>query len=269
MTRRLSAARLAALADQVSERDRQITEAVVALRLVSGRQLERLFFAEVASDASRARLTRRTLARLVRLGVLGRLERRIGGVRAGAAGYIYFDAPAAQRLVAYWQGEGSRRPRAAYEPGRAFVGHRLAISEWYVRLSEAERNHGLELLAFESEPAIPFIGEGRTRSVLRPDAFVRLGVGDAELHSFLEIDLGSEGRVALTRKARAYVTAWRTGAVREVFPRVVWITENERRVELLTEICAAMPPDSWKLFVVTTPERALDVLAADGLEAIS
>jgi hypothetical protein len=260
--RRLSRARLVELADQVSGRERQVTEAVVALRLVGGRQLERLFFADVASDASRARLARRTLARLVRLGVLGRLERRIGGVRAGASGFVYFDAPAAQRLVAYWQGEGLRRPRAAYEPGRAFVAHRLAISEWFVRLSEAERNGQVELLAFDSEPAIPFTGEGRGRGVLRPDARVRLGVGDVELHSFLEVDCGTEGRVALTRKAGAYVAAWRSGAVGTVFPRVAWITESERRVELLTEVCASMPPASWKLFVITTPERALDTLTS-------
>src|SRR6185437_9641142 len=151
---------------------------------------------------------------------LGRLERRVGGVRAGAAGYVYFDAPAAQRLVAYWRGEGLRRPRAAYEPGRAFVAHRLAISEWFVLLSEAERARRLELLAFETEPAVPFVGAGRQRAVLRPDALVRLGVGEVELHSFLEIDLGSDGRAALTRKARAYLSAWRSGAVPGVFPRV-------------------------------------------------
>lgn len=262
MIRRMSAARLVELADQVSERDRQITEAIVALRLASGSHLERLFFADVVSPDSRARMARRTLARLVHLGVLGRLERRVGGVRAGAAGYVYFDAPTAQRLVAYWQGEGIHRPRAAYEPGRAFVAHRLEISEWYVRLSEAERTGQLELLGFESEPAIPFTGEGRQRTVLRPDALVRLGVGDVELHSFLEIDLGTEGRAPLTRKARAYVAAWRAGAIQGVFPRVTWITTSERRVELLTETCASMPPTSWKLFVVTTPERALDLLAS-------
>jgi hypothetical protein len=256
---RLSGGGLVELADGVSDRERQIIEAVVALRLVSGRQLERLFFAEVVSEASRARLARRTLARLVGLGVLGRLERRVGGVRAGAAGYVYFDAPAAQRLVAYWAGEGLRRPRSAYEPGRAFVAHRLAISEWYVRLTESERDRRLELLDFESEPAVPFVSGG-ARTVLRPDAFVRLGVGEVELHSFLEVDLGSEGRAALTRKAHAYVTAWQAGAVRGVFPRVVWITASERRVAMLTEVCASMPPTSWKLFVVTSPERALELL---------
>ena len=190
------------------------------------------------------------------------MERRVGGVRAGAAGYIYFDAPAAQRLVTYWQGEGMRRPRAAYEPGRAFVRHRLAISESFVRLSEAERAGWLELLSFDSEPTVPFSGAGGTRSVLRPDALVKVGVGDVELHSFLEIDCGNEGRTALTRKAQAYVAAWRSGATGRVFPRVAWITTTERRAEVLTAACGTMPPEAWKLFVVTTFDRALDVLSA-------
>jgi hypothetical protein len=223
--------------------------------------LERLFFAEVQRPSSRARLARRTCARLVERGVLGRLERRIGGVRAGAAGHVYYGAPAGQRLVAYWQGEGLRCPRARYEPTRAFVRHAIAVSDCYVRLVAVEGV--VELLAFESEPTRTFIGPGGGRWVLRPDAFVRLGLGvdgATELHAFLEVDLGSEGRQALARKCRAYVAAWRSGLA-PVFPQVVWITTTERRVELLSEVCASMPAEAWKLFVVTTPECALDVLA--------
>lgn len=259
---RLSAARLVELAGELSGRDRAITETTARLRLVSCKQLEQLFFAEVQRPSSRARLARRTLARLVERGVLGRLERRIGGVRAGAAGYVYFAAPAGQRLVAYWRGQGLRRPRARYEPTRAFVRHAIGVSDCYVRLVAADREGVVELLAFESEPTRTFVGPGGTRSVLRPDAFVRLGLGvdgATELHAFLEIDCGTEGRQALARKCRAYVAAWRSG-IAPVFPQVLWITTTERRAELLSEVCATMPAEAWKLFVVTTPERALEVL---------
>jgi hypothetical protein len=260
---RLSAARLVQLAGELSERDQAITETAARLRLVSLKQLESLHFAEVQRPSSRARLARRTCARLVERGVLGRLERRIGGVRAGAAGYVYFAAPAGQRLVAYWWGEGLRRPRARYEPTRAFVRHAIGVSECYVRLVAASREGTVELLAFESEPARAFVGPGGARSVLRPDAFARLGLGvdgATELHAFLEIDCGTEGRQALARKCRAYVAAWRSGMAAEVFPRVLWIATTERRVELLREVCASMPVEAWKLFVVTTQTRALDVL---------
>jgi hypothetical protein len=259
---RLSAGRLVDLAGELSARERAVIQTVARLRLVSGKQLERLHFAETRSMASRARLARRTCARLVERGVLGRLERRIGGVRAGAAGFVYFAAPAGQRLVAYWRGEGLARPRSRYEPSRAFVRHALGVSECYVRSVAAERESQLELLAFETEPARAFVGPAGIRSVLRPDAFVRLGLSDGatELHVYLEIDCGSEGRQALTRKCRAYIAAWRSGMA-PVFPQVIWITTTERRAELLREVCSSMPAEAWKLFVVTTPEQALDVLA--------
>jgi hypothetical protein len=260
--KRLSAARLVELAGELSERDRAMTETVARLRLVSGKQLEVLFFAEVARPSSRARLTRRACARLAERGALGRLERRVGGVRAGAAGHVYYAAPAGLRLVAYWQGEGLRRPRARYEPTTAFVRHAIGVSDCYVQLVTADREGLVELLAFETEPARVFIGPGGTRSVLRPDAFVRLGLGvdgATELHAFLELDLGSEGRQVLARKCRAYVAAWRSG-IAPVFPKILWITTTECRAEVLREVCASMPAEAWKLFTVCTPERLLDVL---------
>jgi Replication-relaxation len=267
---RLSEARLVALAGELSERDRQITETVARMRLVSGRQLERLFFATTANPASRARLTRRTLARLAGLRLLDRLERRIGGVRAGAAGHVYYATPAARRLVAYWQGEGLRRPRSGYEPTASFVRHTLAIAESYVQLVEAERAGSVELLEFQSEPAAwqNFTGPGGARLMLKPDAFVRLGISDEEEErAYLEIDCGTEGRAALSRKCRAYLMAWQAGVGGAVFPRVVWITTTERRVALLTAVCASMPAEAWKLFVVTTPQGALGVLTGNEPEA--
>jgi hypothetical protein len=264
--KRLTSTRLLALAGELSERERAITEAVVRLRLLSGKQAERLFFAEVESPASRARLARRTLARLVGLGVLARLERRIGGVHAGAAGHVYY-AAAGQRLLSYWRGEGLGRSRSAYEPTGMFVRHTLAISESYVRLVEANRAGALRLLEFQAEPTAwrQFTGPSGRLVTLKPDAFVRLGVDqDSELHAFLEIDCGSEGRAALTRKCHAYVAAWRSGMAAEVFPRVVWLTTTERRAELLTAVCASMPAEAWKLFVVTTPPDALRALGVMG-----
>jgi hypothetical protein len=234
---RLSTVRLAELAGQLSERERAITETTVRLRLLSSTQVERLFFAATTNPASRARLARRSLARLVSLRLLGRLERRIGGVRAGAAGHVYYPTSGAQRLVAYWQGEGLQRPRSHYEPSRSFVRHTLAISESYVRLVEADRTRSTELLEFQTEPSawLPFMGPGGARLIVKPDAFVRLGISAEEEARFhLEIDCGTEGRAALARKCRAYLAAWQAGAGGAVFPRVIWITTTERRVALLT-----------------------------------
>jgi hypothetical protein len=263
---RLSTMRLVELADELSERERQIIATVVQLHLLSTTQLERLYFARTANPASRARLTRRTLARLVELRLLARLERRIGGVRAGAAGHVYYPTTGAQRLVAYWRGEGLRRPRSPYEPSRAFVRHTLGIAESYVRLKEFHRAGAAELLEFQCEPEAwrTFVGPGGARAFLKPDAFVRIGVNaDEEERVYLEIDCGTEGRAALARKCRAYLAAWQAGLHADVFPRVIWIATTERRAALLREICTSMPAEAWKLFIVTTPERALAALTGN------
>jgi hypothetical protein len=260
--KRLSAGALVELAGETSKRDRGVLETVTRLRLLSGQQLERLLFTEGENPASNARLARRTLARLVERGCLDRLERRIGGVRAGAAGHVYFATGRAQRLVAYWNGYGLQRPRSRYEPSAAFARHTLAIAECYVQLVEADRAGDTELIAFDAEPACwqSYIGVGGVRQWVKPDALVRLGLDAShEARAWLEVDCGTEGRTALVRKCRAYASCYRAGGL-EVFPRVVWIATNKRRAALLVEVCSWLPAEDWKLFAVTTSPQVLDAL---------
>jgi hypothetical protein len=260
--RRLSARGLVELAGSFSQRDRAIIETVARLRLVSGPQIERLFFTGTVASASRSRMTRRALSRLVEAGMLARTERRIGGVRAGAAGHVYYATGRGQRLVAYWHGEGLTRGHSTYEPSALFVRHTLAITEAFVRLREAERAGEVELLAFESEPDCwrPYVGSGGGRLFVKPDAFVRLGIGEVEARAWLELDCGTEGRAAVLRKCRSYLSYFYAGIETEVFPKVVWITTTQKRAGILAEVCASLPAEAWELFAVTTPERALDVL---------
>src|SRR5262245_3341192 len=85
---------LAGIEAQLAERDWRVLRRVSGLRFVSGSQLRRLELGE-----SSARASRRALLRLVHLGVLERLPRQIGGVRAGSAGFVYRLGPAGQRLA--------------------------------------------------------------------------------------------------------------------------------------------------------------------------
>lgn len=93
--------------------------------------------------------------------------------------------------------------------------------------------------------------------------------GGEEEHAWLEVDCGTEGRRTLEHKCRAYVNAYHAGIGREVFPRVVWVATTVGRAELLVEVCAGLPPETWKLFAVTTPERLLDLLTGTGTEGSS
>ncbi len=259
---RVSSRQLVELADTLPERERQVVQTVGRFKLVTGSQLGRLFFWDIARAASRGRAVRREIATLAEQHILYPLPRRVGGVRAGSAGQVVSLGPIGKRLLAYWQGEGFVRVRAAHEPGSLFARHTLAVAEQYVRLVEAERAGSGELIAFDTEPTSwrTFVSPHGGTVTLKPDAFVRLGVSDFEQRSFLEVDLGSEGRGALARQCRAYLAYFQSGQEQTetgVFPRVVWITTSTARVRLLVEVCSSLPPEYWQLFVVGTPERLL------------
>lgn len=264
---RVSRARLMAIAEGMTDSEIAVVRVVDRLRLVSHAQIARLMPAsDGVTAASAARAIRRTLLRLTELGALGRLERRIGGVRAGSAGHIYYLGSVGQRLMAYWNGEGLVRGRARLEPGAPFVRHRLATSELYVVARERERAGDLDLLAFDVEPdcwrgSLDALG---ARTTLKPDAFLRVGVGAYEDRWFVEVDLGTESRTVLAGKLQAYLDYFHSGSEQDthgVFPRVLLLTVAEARKAAIVNLCAGLPDEYWPLFAVNLLERGLDVIA--------
>src|SRR5262245_45411693 len=178
---RVGKARLLGLAEELSQQERALIEALAEMRLATHRQLALLVPSgeREATLESDARQARRMLARLTALGIFKRLERRVGGLRAGSAGYVYFLGSAGERLVAYWRGRGLVKGRHRPEPGSRFVRHRLAVSELWVQAKLQDRRGAVELLAFQPEPAswrrlIDGFGGGST---LKPDAFIDIGLG--------------------------------------------------------------------------------------------
>jgi hypothetical protein len=253
-------------------RERLIVETVARLTLVSGRQLSDLFFDSFSGSSTDTRRARRVLARLAEQRVLDRLERRRGGAGGGSSAWVYALGPAGVRMVAYWAGEGLPRSRGAHEPGVAWTAHTLAVSELYVRLREAERAGRVELLAFDAEPACwrRYTGLGGAAGVLKPDAYVRLGIGEYEDSFLVEVDLGTERRGQLTRQHHAYGEYFRAGveqAKTGVFPSVLWTVPDARRVALLMDIQRGLPAQAPRLFTVATTERVLMVLCGLAPEA--
>lgn len=247
-------------ADQLSDRDRQIIDLVARFRIMSGAQLRELCWPEGNLD-TRARLARRGLARLARLDLLAPLERRVGGVRAGSAGLTFAIGPAGQRLLA----AGAGRVRRAHTPGERHLAHTLAVAQLYVDLRRAERQAQTELLAFQPEPHCwrSFTGPYGERYVLKPDAFVKLGIGAYEDSWFIELDLGSEGTATLAGKARRYVECQDSGVIQvadEVFPRTLWIAPDGVRAEVIRRAVAPAAKRTPALFAVTTAPAAVALL---------
>jgi hypothetical protein len=252
---------LAELRDDLSGRDIAIVRQVSDLKLMSGRQIEAIHFtiADHASVETAARSARRVLERLVRDRLLIRLERRVGGVRAGSASYVYAIGPIGQRVV------GSQGPRHRFrEPSMTFALHTLAVSEFIVRLTHHARVGNIELLTLQPEPSCwrSLVGP-MGASVLRPDLFTMIGVGDYEHRWFIEIDLGTEHLPTLMRKCQAYQTYFAAGTEQSahgVFPRVLWQMHTTERAQRLRNAIDEDRRLTAELFKVTTPDRAVAVL---------
>jgi Replication-relaxation len=260
----LTADRLERLEQQLTAEDRLVLKTVATLHLASGQQLERICFSDRTriDPANRGRQARRRLGRLSELGLLSRLARRVGGVRAGSSGFLYALGPAGQRLVAGWHEAAPVRGRQAHEASRQFAAHRLAVGETYTRLVEGSHEDSYRLAGFEAEPESwrPFAGPWGQPLRLKPDAFAAVVVSADELLWFIEVDRGTVSTAALKRQLVAYLAYWRSGHRRDgVMPRVLWLVPDDKRVATLEALVVASGAPAG-LFVV-----ALDVDAIAAL----
>lgn len=253
-----------AVAARLTAQDWQVMERVATLRFVSGDQLARLCF-PAESPVVGARAARRALLRLTRLDVLERLPRRVGGVRAGSAGYVYRLGLVGHRLAvgAGLLPEGPRR--RSQVPGTLFLHHTLQIAELHTRLIESERSGSIELLALEAEPSCWRSMDGAQSQRLKPDTHVRLGIGPYEDSYFIEVDRGTEGSRAIARQLDAYVRYYQSGqeqAERGVFPRVLWLVPDAARAAAIEACVAGLPRSDQALFTVAGFADAIAVMTA-------
>ncbi len=259
------------LRSRLSERDLAVLDDLGRVRLLTGRLIQRLHFEE-GSPLTSARKTRSTLQRLSEMGVVTRLERRIGGVRAGSSGYLYGLGALGQKVMDVGGPAGGSRHRRPWEPSRWFAEHVLAVSELFVELREAERARRTELLGFDAEPAAwrQWAGLGGEPQILKPDAYVELGLSDGdecfEELAFVEVDRSTESQTVIKREALVYVDYWRSGTEQTksgVFPRVLWLADTDQRADQITATLARLAPDTWQLFQVGTIEHGVDLLLGE------
>lgn len=249
------------LRERLSERDLEIIRSVAEHRFLTTRQLEALHFADHASELAGARVCRRVLARLTDERLLARLERRVGGVRAGSASFVYALGAIGGRLL-----DGQRR--RITEPSTTFLTHTLAVAQAHVELVQAVRNGQLELVAVDVEPKCwrRYVGPGGAREVLRPDLYVVTGSGEFEDCWFFEIDCDTESPLALRRKCRAYEAYWRSGreqAAHGAFPLVVWVVPDDGRARQLQQVVGSTRGLKHDLFRVTTAPNLVELLTGD------
>jgi Replication-relaxation len=263
----LSAEGVERLRQRLSERDLRILHQVAELRLMSARQIQLAHFlvADHGNQAAASRATQRVLKRLTGERLLTRLGRRIGGVRAGSAGFVLALGPIGQRLLS----EDGRRQRG-HEPGLRFVDHALAVSQLVVDLQLLARTGVLDLLDLQAEPrAWRAFGSGLSGGrVIRPDLYVALGSREYELRWFIEMDRATESLPVIRRKCRLYADYYQSGieqAQGGVFPRVCWVVPSDARSEALKQLIERDAKLPAGLFVITTTDDAAAVLLERGV----
>jgi hypothetical protein len=255
---RVNAAYASGLAERLSERDWQIVWAINRLRVMSGTQIERLCFVDLAAGRSRIVSRSRVLARLVRWRVLVPLGRRVGGSRRGSSVRLYALDTAGTRLVAGRQlGDGARvRVRRPGTPGERTVRHTVGVSELYVSLVELARVHGFGVRTFETEPGA-YWPDGLGGN-LKPDAYGVLTLGTVEDHWWIEHDEATESLPTVERKLETYLGFWQRGGQgpQDVVPRVLVSAVTEQRAQALARMLGRLSPPMRDLVTVTTSGRA-------------
>lgn len=262
-SRRVSGSRLARLAENLATRDWRILRLVAAHRYLSTRQVEEFCFHDHASVLSGARSARRVLRRLARDNLLRSLQRRVGGVRAGSASYIWQLAPGGARLLKDL-GETYR----THEPSIRFLEHCLAIAEVHLVITRLHRTHDLEDAEVQLEPDCwrAYSGLGGERRLLRPDLYLRTVSTTYEDRWFIEVDRGTESLPTLLKKCslyEAYRASGQEQSASGVFPLVVWQMPNAARADQLRQRIIRSHSLTPELYRVVTPDELIGLLAGD------
>lgn len=248
-TYRLSAGRRAWVAERLSSRDKLVLDWLARLRLATGRQLEVLCFAGL-QVTSQPVVRGRVLGRLTRWGLLEIVDHRVGGSARGSASPTYRLTSGGQTFVA----SALARPTRPYTD--RFTAHTLATAQLAVDLSLAVAGTSVTLEAFETEPA-SWAPDG-LGNYLKPDAYVCLQDSTTRLHTWAEIDLGSESMPALERKLRTYLDFVNRGqrGPQNLVPQVLISVTSDARLDRVSRLIQRLPAPAVELFVPCLADRA-------------
>ena len=257
--RRISRQQLEEAAARLSDRDREILTSVQRYRYLLTGQIQRLHFTESATSTAAHRAAARGLKKLKDLGLLSHLARRIGGVRAGSGGLVWYLTHAGERLL-YLENHILTPTKRFSEPSPYFLAHTLAVTEIAVQLTELCREQRtLKLTALQPEPECwrTYSEYGALQS-LKPDLFAITVSGQYEDRWFIEVDLDTESPGKIVSKCERYHKYYRSGLEQqasEVFPLTVWIVPSAARKEkLITHIKKAFDKQPRLFAVITTDE---------------
>ena len=260
----MTKAKAVAIAAALGPRQRALIDDVARLGVASANQLRRLRYEPTGAGRHLAWVD---LSSLCETQVLARLDRSIGGVKAGSKGRCFTLGVTGQRIV--WPDR--RKSREPWTPNPAYLRHALGVTELYVQLRTQLADR---LLTYDTEPACwrSYSGPGGAPATLKPDAFAVLDLARFEDRYFCEIDNATESGTRIVEKARAYIRYWQSGreiAASGVFPQVLWVTTTEVRRDLMVGALARLPAEHWQLFAVVTAAEAAERMTRGTIKTIT
>lgn len=281
---RLSRLKLAQIELELTEKDRQILTILCALSFMRTDQIKRLLFnpnTEVDVPRAYATATTRALNRLSGCGLIVSLPRKVGGVKKGSQGKIWYLTEAGQRLLVL--GKDASRKKVN-PPSSVFLRHTIAVAECYVQFdnicrrnaltsnepgkadnASVDKPEGLELINIAVEPSCwrEYEKNGKKMS-LRPDLYAVTASGEYKDSWFIEVDLATEAVQDIVRKCKRYREYYKSGTEQKltnVFPVVLFIVPTVTRKEKLKEAASGeRRPNEPKLFLFIVPDELEDVL---------
>jgi len=256
-----------ALSERVTDRGLRILDDLEQFRLLTTRHVQRLHFpvgnGGHASFGAATKAAMRALGGMEKLGVIARLEQRIGGVRGGSQAIIWQLTPTGSRIQQ--ERRGAHGKHTYGQPSTFFTQHTLAVSEVGVIVRELERAGRFAVLDLEGEPGCwrIFTGPGGVPVTLKPDLTVVTAAGEFEDHTYVEVDRASEHVPKVLDKCRLYAMYAATGSeqrARGVFPLVLWLVPSASRASKLRAAIDKSLPDSASLFRVRLQSEAAEAL---------
>lgn len=251
----------------LSDKEKQILEALKNAKVLFSYQIRRLFFDEVTSIANATRYTNRTMQKLKNYGLVDVLmNRRIGGVRKGSVANIWYLTENGHRILNLGKKEPDEKPkRTRYlEPADSTLKHKMAIAECYVQLMELEQRGLLKVKEASFEPSNwRYFDYDNQSEVLKPDLTVVTAQQGYECRYMIELDLSTESMDVITKKCLRYHKYLQTGeeqALYNIFPLVLFIVKDEARKTKMEDTIRTKFDGYPKIFLVITADEFASIM---------
>jgi len=257
---RISRRQLKNMAVDLQGRDQAILQALQNSRYMTSGQISRQHFeTEHANPSAAQRAANRAMNRLQDYGLIASLDRRVGGVKGGSAGFVWGLTPPGSRFVNL--GADDQPRKRSYDPSPRFVEHTIGVSELNVQLIGMA---GIAVMDIQFEPNCWRSYRGNT---LKPDLYAVTSDGEYEDSWFFELDLATEAPSRIVAKCEQYQDYYRSRIEQSdygVFPKVVWIIPTaKRRDSLQGHIRQSAALTDTGIFVFILPDE-LEALIRKG-----